>query len=215
MTTDIKKPCECPEIAALSGKAKKLMVMLHGVGSDGNDLISLVPFLQDHLPDYHFIAPDGIEAYDMAPFGRQWFSLQDRDPQVIGGLVSENAPKAYQIIAKKQQELGLSNADTTLFGFSQGTMLGVYMTLMQEAPFAAMLAFSGRLITPMLLQNTQTPICIVHGEQDDVVPAQESDNMAKYCSENNIEHRQIMVPNLGHSIDASGIEFALNFLKGE
>ena len=38
-----------PEIKALNGKPTKLMVFLHGVGSDGNDLISLVPFIQKKL----------------------------------------------------------------------------------------------------------------------------------------------------------------------
>lgn len=60
-----------PEIKSLNKKADKLVVMLHGVGSDGNDLISLVPYIQNSLPNCHFISPHAIEPYDMAPFGRQ------------------------------------------------------------------------------------------------------------------------------------------------
>ena len=39
-----------------------LMVMLHGYGSNGDDLASLVPFFEPILPDTEFYSPDGIEA---------------------------------------------------------------------------------------------------------------------------------------------------------
>jgi phospholipase/carboxylesterase len=202
-----------PEIKPLNKKADKLVVMLHGVGSDGNDLISLVPYIQNSLPKCHFISPHAIEPYDMAPFGRQWFSLQDRTPATITKLVASNAPLALELIKVKQEQLGLSNADTILFGFSQGTMMGIYLTLIQEEPFAAMVGFSGMLLPPLKLKNKATPFCIIHGEQDDVVYAKESSNTSQYLKQNNIEHQLLIVPNLTHSIDASGMEFAVKFLK--
>lgn len=202
-----------PEIKALNKKADKLVVMLHGVGSDGNDLISLVPYIQNSLPNCHFISSHAIEAYDMAPFGRQWFSLQDRTPATITKLVANNAPLAFKLIKDKQEQLGLTNADTILFGFSQGTMMGMYLTLIQEEPFAAMVGFSGMLLPPLELNNKVTPFCIIHGEQDDVVYAEESSNTSQYLTQNNIEHQLLIIPNLTHSIDASGMEFAVKFLK--
>lgn len=205
---------EIPEIKALNTSPSKLLVMLHGVGSDGNDLISLVPFIQKSLPDYHFISPDGVEAYDMAPFGRQWFSLQDRSPVVILKLVEQNAPPTLEIIKKKQKELGLSNAQTILLGFSQGTMMGIYLTLSQTEPFAGFVGFSGRLIAPPIPTNKSTPICIIHGQDDEVVYAKESEKMAEYCKQHNISQQLLLIPNLQHSIDASGMEFALNFIRG-
>ena len=202
-----------PEIKALNDKPTKLMVFLHGVGSDGNDLISLVPYIQKSLKEYHFVSPHGIESYDMAPFGRQWFSLQDRTPQTIIKLAQDNAPKVQEQIALKQKELGIDNENTVLFGFSQGTMMGVYLTLTQETPFKAMIGFSGRLIPPLSLKNTSTPICIVHGMDDDIVEASQSEELAEYCKENNIEHKLLLIPNLTHSIDGEGMEFALKFLN--
>lgn len=202
-----------PEIKPLNDKASKLVVMLHGVGSDGNDLISLVPYIQKSLPDCHFASPHAVEPYDMAPFGRQWFSLQDRTPATIMKLAATNAPLALKLIKDKQNELGLGNADTILFGFSQGTMMGMYLTLTQTEPFAAMVGFSGMLLPPPELKNKATPFCIIHGKEDDVVYAKESSNTAEYFKKNNIEHQLFIVPNLTHSIDASGIEFAVKFLK--
>ena len=149
----------------------------------------------------------------MAPFGRQWFSLQDRTPKTIIKLAQDNAPKVQEQINLKQKELGIENKDTVLFGFSQGTMMGVYLTLTQDKPFKAMIGFSGRLIPPSPLKNTSTPICIVHGSDDDVVDANESIKLAEYCKENNIKHKLLLIPNLTHSIDGEGMEFALKFLN--
>ena len=46
-----------PEIKALNSKPTKLMFFLHGVGSDGNDLISLVPYIQKSLKGISFRIP--------------------------------------------------------------------------------------------------------------------------------------------------------------
>jgi phospholipase/carboxylesterase len=202
-----------PEIKALNNKPTKLMVFLHGVGSDGNDLISLVPYIQKSLAEYHFVSPHGVESYDMAPFGRQWFSLRDRASNTIIKLAKDNAPKVQEQIKLKQKELNIDNENTVIFGFSQGTMMGIYLTLTQEKPFKAMIGFSGRLISPTPLKNTKTPICIVHGAEDDVVDSSEGHNLAEYCKQNSIEHKLLIIPNLTHSIDGEGMEFALNFLK--
>ena len=50
-----------PELKALDNVPKRLVVFIHGLGSNGNDLISLAPLMQDDLPDCHFISPNGVE----------------------------------------------------------------------------------------------------------------------------------------------------------
>lgn len=202
-----------PEIKPLKVPAEKLIVFLHGVGSDGNDLISLAPFMQKSLPSYHFISPHGIEKYDMAPFGHQWFSLADRSAPIIIEQAKKNAPIVAKIIEEKQKQLGLTNKDTFIFGFSQGTMIGVYLTLTSEVSYAGMIGFSGRLIPPAAVKNTMTPFCLVHGKEDSVVDYREIEKLAGYLEQNNIEHQKLIIPNLDHSIDAKGMDFAIQFIK--
>ena len=60
------------------GQPRQLVVLLHGVGANGDDLIELAPVLAAVLPGAAFVAPNAPEACDMAPFGYQWFSLRDR-----------------------------------------------------------------------------------------------------------------------------------------
>ena len=69
-----------PSVAPASGQpAKQLVIFCHGVGSDGQDLIGLVPYFAKVLPDAQFVSPNGPEAFDLAPAGYQWFSLNNPD----------------------------------------------------------------------------------------------------------------------------------------
>jgi len=65
------------------GTPQQLVILLHGLGSDGRDLIGLAPLYALGLPDAVFVSPDAPYPCDMAPMGYQWFSLQDRSPEAI------------------------------------------------------------------------------------------------------------------------------------
>jgi len=202
-----------PEIASINPPPKKLVVLLHGVGSDGHDLIGLVPYIKDDLPDCHFISPHGIQPYDMADFGRQWFSLQDRNPAVISQLIENNIKLLEDIIKQKQEELNLTNKDTIIIGFSQGTMIGLYLTLIQKEPFFCTIGFSGALIEPSEVNNKLTPICLIHGELDEVIGVDEMYNASNYLSKLHIAHSDHKLTSLAHSIDGRGLDIALNFIN--
>ena len=79
-----------PEMAPKSGTVKRLVIFLHGLGSDGQDLIGLAPMLQ--LPDTQFCSPNAPFPCDMAPYGYQWFSLLDRDADRIVKEIAVAAP---------------------------------------------------------------------------------------------------------------------------
>lgn len=205
-----------PEVGALNQPAKKLVVFLHGVGSDGHDLISLAQLMQPDLPDCHFISPHGIEPFDSAPFGRQWFSLENRDPIVIRNLIDNNAPLVATIIQEKQASLNISNKDTIIIGFSQGTMIGLYLNFIQKDPFYRVVGFSGLLVPPKNFINTTTPICLIHGKEDDVIAIEEMYKAANYLQKHGLVRQYAHeIQNLGHTIDNNGINLAVEFIKSE
>ncbi len=201
-----------PEVKSLN-TPKKLVVLLHGLGSDGNDLIGLVPFIQEELPDCYFISPHGVEPFDMAPYGRQWFSLGNRNLSVLKELVAQNIALLQGIIHDKQRELNLTNQDTIIIGFSQGTMMGLYLNLIEPKPFNCIVGFSGKLIPPQECINKSTPVCLVHGALDDVVEIASMDEIIAYLKQHDVPHASHTVQNLAHSIDASGLRFAVEFIK--
>ncbi|MEP6146370.1 MAG: phospholipase, partial [Nisaea sp.] len=57
-----------PRMAAASGETPTaLVVFLHGLGADGNDLIGLAPVWAPHLPHVEFVSPNAPYPCDMAP----------------------------------------------------------------------------------------------------------------------------------------------------
>ena len=65
--------------AARSGKARSIVVFLHGYGADGADLLGLAEPLALHMPDTLFLAPDAPEQCSGYPVGRQWFPIPRLD----------------------------------------------------------------------------------------------------------------------------------------
>ena len=62
-------------------KANGLVILLHGYGADGNDLIGLAPIIARDLPEIEFVSPHAPFPCEMSPHGRQWFSLGDRSKE--------------------------------------------------------------------------------------------------------------------------------------
>ena len=115
-----------PRIAPRSGAARQLVVLLHGVGADGDDLIGLAPALARLLPHAAFVAPNGPAPCDMAPFGYQWFSLQDRRPEALLRGVQVAAPLLDAFLDEELARHDLDARRLALVGFSQGTMMALH-----------------------------------------------------------------------------------------
>src|SRR3954447_5212808 len=93
---------------ASGGPARQLVALCHGVGADAHDLIDLAPTWSRAAPDALFVAPDAPEPYDMAPAGRQWFSLADRTPSVLDAGARRAAPILLGTIAAELARAGLA-----------------------------------------------------------------------------------------------------------
>lgn len=194
-------------------KYKNLMIMLHGYGSNGDDLMALKPFFDRLLPDTYFYSPNGIEECELGVYGYQWFSLMDRTDEAIQRELDTKGEKIKEMIEAKMKEVGVSHENTILLGFSQGTMLSMYLNLSSDVAFKAVLGFSGRLFLPKEVKNKTTPICLIHGKDDDVVPYSSLDLAKGQLDRLGIKVDTLGIENLAHSIDMEGINFAVNFLK--
>jgi len=198
------------------GKAKQLVLFLHGWGADGPNLIDLADLFADVLPDAYFIAPNAPYVCEANPYGYQWFSLMDRQPaHMLDGARSASAI-VNQFADEKLKELGLDNSKLILVGFSQGTMVALHIALRRTPPIAALVGYSGALIGAETLAAeivARPPVCMIHGESDDVVPfpaLKHSTEALKAVGVNVESHAR---PFLGHSIDMEGIRVASEFLK--
>ena len=84
------------------GRPRQLVLLLHGVGADGDDLIALAPALARRLAGAAFVAP-------MAPFGYQWFSLRDRRPEALLLGVQSVAPLLDALIDAELEHCRLTD----------------------------------------------------------------------------------------------------------
>src|ERR1700757_2957635 len=118
-----------PRLAPRSGRARQLVVFLHGYGADGNDLIEVGKQWQQLLPDAAFAAPHAPEPCAMSGTGRQWFPLTMRDPDERW----RGAPRARgsldEFLDDQLRTTGLDNSRLALVGFSQGTMMALHVGL--------------------------------------------------------------------------------------
>src|SRR5580700_9292788 len=91
------------------GTPKRLVILLHGLGANGDDLIGLAPYWAPLLPDAEFLSPNAPFPCDMAPYGYQWLSSQDRSPEAVLGGVRAAASILNAFIDEAVDERGLSS----------------------------------------------------------------------------------------------------------
>ena len=204
-------------------ETKSLVILLHGLGSNGQDLISLAPMWAMDLPQTTFVSPDAPFVCDMVPPGYpnsyQWFSLQSRDPESILTGVETAFPILKEFIEAQLKKYAVSPENLVLCGFSQGTMMSLYTAPRLSHEIAGVLGYSGALVGgEELLEGgeevfNKPPVHLIHGEADDVVPVSAWHDARKVLEKAGFELSGHTAPGLPHSIDDMGIDSGLAFMK--
>ena len=205
-----------PRFGARPGRARLLVVLCHGVGADGRDVIGLAPHWADLLPDAAFAAPHAPFPYDQAAFGRQWFSLADRSLPSLEAGVRTAWPVLDRFIDAELGRLALPADAYAIVGFSQGAMMALFVGLRRDVPPRAIVSYSGALIAPGALADERrnaAPVLLVHGTEDDVVPPQLTRHAEAVLHAEGVPVRMRMIRGLGHAIDETGVALGGAFLR--
>ncbi len=201
---------------AASAVPRLLVVLCHGVAADAQDLIGLAEPWAAALPDVAFLAVDAPEPCDMAPYGRQWFSLQDRTPSVLDAGARRATPALMATVDAELARLGLAPRDVALMGFSQGAMMVMHAGLRRPVPPAAILAYSGALLDGPALDSELTghpTTLLVHGQADEVVPFARGPAAAEALRRRHIPVTTVWRPAVGHWVDEPGLQAGADFLS--
>jgi phospholipase/carboxylesterase len=197
------------------GRPGHLVVLLHGYGADGNDLIGLAPVLAPLMPDVVFHAPNAPYPCEGNPMGFQWFGISRLDPQVTAAGVRAAAPFVDAFLDEKLAQYGLDESKTVLVGFSQGTMMALHVGLRRTKQLAGIVGFSGMLAAPESLKaeiKTRPPVLLLHGDSDEMLPHVLTERAAEVLRQNDVPVRTHIAPGVGHGIDQTGLSQAAHFL---
>lgn len=204
-----------PRVAPASGGApRSLVILLHGYGSNGDDLISLAPYWRDALPHTAFVSPNAPERCPGAPGGYQWWGITSLDPDARKAGAVRAAPALNAFIDAELASTGLTAANLALVGFSQGTMMSLYVGPMRAPSLAGIVGYSGMLADAGALAAapSRPPILLVHGDADAMIPVTAMRQAETALKAANFSVETHVSRGLAHSIDAQGLQLGGAFL---
>lgn len=209
-----------PRLEPRSGKAKQLVVFLHGYGADGNDLIEIGRAWQSLLPDAAFVSPHAPNPCGQAPVGREWFPLTFRDPNERWLGVNSAAPALNAFLDAELARRNLPPQALALVGFSQGTMMALHAGLRRPVAPAAIVGYSGMLVVPEEADpdafageiRGHPPVLLVHGDQDQMIPVQALFHATQGLAALDIPAEWHISPGVAHGIDQEGLRHGGEFI---
>ncbi len=179
------------------------LIMLHGYGSDENDLFSFASELPEELLIISARAP-----YTLNPQGHAWYAINFDSVQ---GKFSDNEQAKESRIAISNfideviDNYPIDRENITLLGFSQGTILSYAVALSEPSKIKNVIALSGyintEIITPDFNKNDFSNLSIYasHGSQDQVIPVSWARKAPDLLKEVGIEHTYSEFP-VGHGV---------------
>lgn len=201
---------------AAGGDPQQLIILLHGVGADGRDLIEIAPHLAQVFPNAAFVAPNAPNRYDQGLSGYQWISSGIRVEADVLAAIKVSAEILDRFIDEELLKAKLGPEKLALIGFSQGTMMSLYTAPRRALPIAGIVGYSGRLVgaNQMAAETvSRPPVFLAHGAMDPVLPIECMTSAAEILEENNFSVQTLRCPHLGHSIDEDGLVQGTQFLR--
>lgn len=193
---------------------KKIVILLHGVGSSGEDLQPLANSWAEMIPDTVFISPNAPLRFDQG-FGYQWFS--------VSGVTVENRSQRVEA-AREDFDASISriieenaidpSIDKVIFvGFSQGSIMALDALVSGRYPLAAVVAYSGRLASvEPFIPTKEARALLIHGKFDEVIPWTESQAAEKRLKALGIDVQLSLEESTPHTISSAGARTAARFI---
>ncbi len=180
-----------------------LLLLLHGYGSNEEDLFSFA----SEIPDHYFVV-SARAPYDMQYGSYAWYAINfDADENKFSDL--EQAKTSRDLVANFIDELTANYAidenNVTLVGFSQGTILSYAIALSYPEKVKRIVAMSGYLNQEMLVDDylknnlSNLKFFISHGTVDQVVPVEWGRKAKPFLNNLGIESVYKEYP-IGHGI---------------
>ncbi len=187
-----------------------LLLLLHGYGSNEDDLLSFAPQM-----DKRYLVISARAPYDLPPQGAAWYAINF---DAAGGKFSDNEQamksmkKLRQFIKQLQQHYSIDPDNLNILGFSQGAILSYGLSLNNPGMFNNLVAMSGYLNEELVEQGDgwesrfresvkNTSYFLSHGTMDQVVPFEWARQAPPKLKELGLKHVWKEYP-IGHGVSA-------------
>lgn len=197
-----------------------LLVLMHGVGSNEDDLFSLAPHVP---PGWHVLSLGAPYAMRGMPRGAwAWFEFGIRpDGSRVIDVAQEAASRALvgHTVADAARQLGVDAARVVVGGFSQGGIMSMSLLLTQPTLLHAALVMHSRLLPEVLPQAAPAEalrgkaVWVSHGTQDMVIPLASAHATRDHFSRLPVSLTYAEFPG-AHEIRPAELSAAMNWLRG-
>ncbi len=197
-----------------SPKAAQLILLFHGVGSNAQSLAALGQAYAQAFPQAMVVAVDAPQASELAPGGRQWFSVTGVTEENRVERVDAVLPAFEFAVRHWQERAGVDTAGTALVGFSQGAIMALASALRPEPVAARVIAIAGRFARlPEAPLHEGSTLHLLHGKADAVMPYSHAIDGAMRLKALGTDFTADVLPFIGHELHPDLVELAVEKLQ--
>ena len=180
-----------------------LLLLLHGYGSNEEDLFSFA----EELPEEYYVI--SVQApYSLQPYGYAWYAINfDADMNKFSD--DKQAIESRELIVRFLDELiekyPIDENNITLIGFSQGSILSYSIALSYPEKVNRVVALSGYLNQDILKENYQNndfsklSFFVSHGSADQVIPVEWARKTPEFLDKIGVKNVYFEYP-VGHGV---------------
>ncbi|WP_417315221.1 alpha/beta hydrolase [Cycloclasticus pugetii] len=196
-----------------------LILMFHGVGASPESLQPLGEYLHQYNPDLEIRIPAGFSPSTISPAGFQWFDVIGVTEENRLARVREAMPAFNRLIHDEAAAAGIPLDKVVLLGFSQGTIMSLEWLKQSSEAVAGIIGIAGRFAelpqhTPACsAPDTPLPVCLIHGEADQVISVNQSRQSQQRLSELGINSELHLLPAIPHTITQTMYPIITDFIQ--
>lgn len=198
-----------------------VIITLHGLGANADDL---VPFCEQlKLPHCRFVLPDAPLHLPGHPEGAYaWYDFQAQNRKEI----EQSRDYLFKVLDRFSDDPNLrpspgsekSSRPVVLMGFSQGGVMSLEAGLNYKGKVAAIVSMSGYMPDPWATLTKaeapfETPILLIHGTEDEVVPIEGSRRAAESLRQTGYHSVSVKEFLMGHTITMESMSEVSKFLR--
>ena len=195
-------------------QAAQLILLFHGVGSTAQSMAPLGLAFAQAFPQAMVVALDSPHPSELAPGGRQWFSVTGVTDENRAERVEAALPAFEYAVRHWQQRSGVGAAGTALVGFSQGAIMALASTLREDPVAARVIAIAGRYARlPEQALHEGSTVHLLHGKTDAVIPYNHAIEAALRLKALGVDFTADVLPFIGHEIHPELMVLAVEKLQ--